>query len=359
MKILNILPLLTAMTLGLAMCGGCTTSRATFQRPAPGEDLEKIIYYGSLAGNSHNTQPWKVRIINNSSFEVHADFSRKLHVVDDTARGLYISLGAFIENCAAAAGAMGYRCDVTYTADKNSDEKAAVITLARAAADTIDLKDIEARRTIRTPFSAKPLSESHLSGLIAGEGGSAHYFTRDSAEGKYIERNTALAYAQQARDPAAKDELAGWMRFSNKDAVARRDGLTTSGMGIGGIAGFIVSNFMKPEDSKTESFVNEGIKKAAAQLSSYAGWIVITQPADTPQMWMETGRIYERINIRCRKYMIGFHPVNAMIEEDNYEREAARAIPLKGKIQFIARVGYVDSYPDAVSVRRDIREIIR
>jgi hypothetical protein len=342
----------------LAMCSACSITRSSFQKNTGSEEIKKIIYYGSLAGNSHNTQPWIVKIKSDTQFEIHADFSRKLHIVDDSARGLYISLGAFIENCVIAAKAYGYDAQVTYTAEKNSDRRAAAITLAAASKSAFDLSELELRRTLRTPFSKKPITSSHLKALLGNEN-DTHYFAAGSSEAEYIAANSLLAYSQQSRDPKAAEELAKWIRFSNSDVKAKRDGLTTAGMGIDGIAGFFVSNFMKPEDSKENSFIEQGIKKAEAQLSNYAGFIVIAQSADTPAGWMQTGRIYERINIRCRSMMIGCHPINALIEEDNYEREAAKSIPVKGSIQMIVRIGYVDSYPEAVSVRRDINEIIQ
>jgi hypothetical protein len=57
--------------------------------------------------------------------------------------------------------------------------------------------------------------------------------------------------------------------------------------------------------------------------------------------------------------MIGFHPMNQMIEEDNFEKDANEQLSLQGIIQFVARIGYVDEYPPANSVRRSVKEIIR
>jgi hypothetical protein len=86
---------------------------------------------------------------------------------------------------------------------------------------------------------------------------------------------------------------------------------------------------------------------------------VIIQNEDSPERWIKIGRLYEKLNLACRDMMIGFHPMNQMIEEDNFEKIANGHLFLPGVIQFVARVGYVDEYPQANSVRRSVKEIIR
>lgn len=51
---------------------------------------------------------------------------------------------------------------------------------------------------------------------------------------------------------------------------------------------------------------------------------------------------------------IGFHPMNQVIEEPEFENEANTFFGFSGKIIFIARIGYVKEYPAPVSVRRPV-----
>ncbi|MCK7526190.1 MAG: hypothetical protein MZV64_55595 [Ignavibacteriales bacterium] len=115
--------------------------------------IEQIIYYASLAGNSHNTQPWYVEIVNDSLLYLKADFSRKLHIVDPDARGLFISLGAFIENLELAAGSLGYKADIEITAQHKNDSNVATIHLSKSQKSGYDLNQIENRRTLRNSIS--------------------------------------------------------------------------------------------------------------------------------------------------------------------------------------------------------------
>ncbi|MBN2435322.1 MAG: hypothetical protein JXK07_08665 [Spirochaetes bacterium] len=351
----------TFLTVCLVFClafVSCTATRSSFKQVKHESDILKIIYYGTLAGNSHNTQPWKVKIIDDKTIEIYADFSRKLEVVDETSRGLYISLGAFIENCVLSAGALGYHADVKYSSEFSGDHMAASITVKKADHTDFDLADISARATLRTPFKTEPVSKSDLSFLIGSDQESVLFIKADSENGKYISQQNLLAYTQQSRDTRAKEELAGWIRFANSDVKKHRDGLTTAGMGIKGFSALFVRNFFSPEDSKSDSFVEAGIKKAEVQLSNQAGWIVIKQPGSTPTDWMEAGRVYQRVHLKCRSCMIGFHPFNAVLEENNYEREFNKKIRINGTVHLLARIGYVDSYPKPVSVRRTVEDIL-
>ena len=343
----------------VSIISGCgSASRENFHQEFSNQ-IEKIIYYASLAGNSHNTQPWYVYVESDSLLFIKADFSRKLQIVDPDACGLFISLGAFIENLQLAAASLGYKAEVRITAKHKNDSNVATIYLSESQKNGYNLSQIENRRTLRTPFHNTEISKEHLKSLIGNNNSKVIYFSSSSEEGKYIAEQTLAAYTQQAKDDQAKQELANWMRFSNSDVEKYRDGLTTSGIGITGFGGFFVRNFYKPEDSMKDSFIKTGIEKTKEQIENCGGWLVIIQNEDSPESWIKTGRLYQRLNLVCRDLMIGFHPMNQMIEEENFEEKANERLSQSGVIQFIARVGYVDEYPPANSVRRSVKEIIR
>lgn len=355
MKTKSIITLATLVSI-ISGCGSVSRDNFHEEFSSP---IEQIIYYSSLAGNSHNTQPWYVEIVNDSLLYLKADFSRKLHIVDPDARGLFISLGAFIENLELAAGSLGYKADIEITAQHKNDSNVAAIHISKSPTSGYDLNQIKNRRTLRTPFHNTEISKKHLNKLIDDNSSEVIYFSSSSVEGKYIAEQTLAAYTQQAKDDQAKQELANWMRFSNSEVEKHRDGLTTSGMGITGFGGFFVRNFYKPEDSMKDSFIKTGIDKTKEQTENCGGWLVIIQNEDSPERWIKTGKLYEKLNLACRDMMIGFHPMNQMIEEDNFEKNANEHLSLPGVIQFVARVGYVDEYPPANSVRRSVKEIIR
>jgi len=320
-------------------------------------ELYQILYYASLAGSSHNSQPWKAEVYGVDSILVFADITRTLPIVDPTSRELYISIGAFIENLNIAATCYGYKTDIkTNQMPVCSSSPVASIALSQSGEkmDGTILDEIKLRTTLRTPFDTTLIKQSDWKELASIDDSSIHYYSATSEQGKYIAKKELEAYTQQAKEIHAQNELASWIRFSNKDAKEKQDGLTTSGMGINGIGGLVVRNFFKPEDSKKESFVTQGINKTALQVENCGGWIVITQESENIKDWINTGRLYQAIHLKCRKMNIGFHPMNQIAEETDYENEARAVLALNGKIMFIARIGYVENYPEPVSIRRPV-----
>lgn len=352
-RIINHL-ILATMVFSIFGCACTSTSRSDFEENLNDKsDVYSILYYASLAGNSHNTQPWKVKMIDDYTMEVYADTLRHLKVVDPTRRGLFISLGAFIENINLAAGSFGYSADIVIKAEKTTDTLAAVIKLSKTEKTNFSLVDLENRKTTRTPFENSPINANDLK-LITESFTNVVFIPANSDNGKYISTKTLEAYTQQANNEDAKNELAAWICFSNADVKANRDGLTTGGMGIKGFGGFMVRNFFKPADSKKQSFVDKGVDKTKAQVENCAGWILISQTEDTPENLINTGRIYKQMNITCSKLDIGFHPMNQMIEERNFENEAQIYLNNQGVIQFVARIGYVKETNKSSSVRRAV-----
>lgn len=320
-------------------------------------NIYKILYYASLAGSSHNSQPWKAELYPNDSIILFADASRLLNIVDPKGVELFISLGAFIENLDIAANAMGYDAKITlYETEINSSVPAASIKLTKnGSAQKMDiLKELELRTTLRIPFDTLAIKSIDLEKLTSISPHYISFIPSNSTDGSFIAKKELEAYTLQAYQKDAQDELASWMRFSNKDVNTKRDGLTPAGMGIKGVAGFMVRNFMKPEDSKKESFVKSGVEKTQHQVENCGGWIIISTKKEGTSELINVGRVYERINIQCRSLNIGFHPMNQIIETPSIYQEISQKVAIKGEIRFIARIGYVNDYPAPVSKRRPV-----
>ena len=320
-------------------------------------DIYQVLYHASLAGSSHNSQPWRVEVYGNDSILVFADTTRKLPVVDPSGREMYMSVGAFIENLGIAAACYGYTTDIRINKRLNGAVSPVASIRLSGSGKTPDktaLDEITKRMTLRIAFDTVPLNAEDKAVLMAGDQENIHFIDASAEKGIYLRKQALAAYEQQAFNRQAQDELAGWMRFSNKDVRENLDGLTTAGMGITGMGGFMVRNFYKPEDSKKESFVTQGVDKTKRLVENCGGWILISQPADNVEGWINTGRLYQCIHLRCRKLNIGFHPMNQILEETKFREDPRLFAGYPDPVLFIARVGYVSEYPEPVSVRRPV-----
>ncbi|MGM0551667.1 MAG: Acg family FMN-binding oxidoreductase [Bacteroidota bacterium] len=348
------------MVLSTSLFHSCAPLKREHFMPANEQatQLQQLLYYASLAGSSHNTQPWMVQIIDKEHFCLFADTTRTLGVVDPHHRELFMSLGAFLENLTVAAEAYGYKAHITFGEDLSVTKKIASVYLEKSIDPTKQkrkflLNQLEDRCTLRGRFSTSPITAKDSKYLVRDTQGT-QLFSNNTEMGKFIGTNTLKAYRQQNFKEAVQEELAQWVRFSNKSVRQHRDGLTTAGMGITGMVGRVMQLFFTPKSVKGKAFVNKGIEKTAEQVAHCGGWLVISTSGDEPADWIEAGRIYERINLHCRTLHIGMHPMNQLIEEENFKTEAQAKLPAGAYIQFVARVGYVPHYPQPVSVRRPV-----
>ena len=188
-------------------------------------DARELIRYATLAASSHNTQPWKFRI-QQDSITILPDFSRRCPVVDPDDSHLFKSLGCAAENLVHAAAAQGFSADVRF----NTEQESIVIFLNRdASTRATDLyRAITARQCVRTAYDGTPLGAPELEMLErAGEGRNVRTIMLFST----AQKDTVIDYVTrgnvaQLTDRAFRDELVAWIRFNPGVAMRTGDGLS-------------------------------------------------------------------------------------------------------------------------------------
>ena len=323
-------------------------------------DEKQILFLASLAPSGHNTQPWFVRPLAPYRWIIGNDRRKWLPAVDPQQRETLLSLGAFFQNLEFAAAAFGYACRWTLLAVTNQDAWVAEVQLVKTAAGNFtDVEAMKNRRTLRAGFSRAALRPADLAHLIAGEPEFIHHLPATSREGRFVSEQTIEANRLQGyRDPAQR-ELADWIRFSGADARRERDGLTTGGMEIEGLAGWAVRNFYGKSDVLKSAFRERGLDRVRAQVVASAGWILITSRDGSVASLLETGRRMQRLFLKVRARGIGLHPMTQILEEPSTRSALTPAVGLGDGVQFILRVGYVADYPPAVALRRPVAWFLR
>lgn len=318
-----------------------------------------IFHYASLAPSSHNIQPWKVRIIDNSNFEITIDTSRTLRAVDPDMREVYISMGTFLENLLQAAESYGYKCSYTI-----KTEGSFLISLKMekskdpSAINNENLKRIALRRTLRKNYLSKPVPDSIIRDIFAEDYDNILYFPQPSMQSKLIADATLSANSIQVNNNASQKELSEWIRWSNSDAKKHMDGLTPATMEIDGLSGFFVRTFYDKENVMSEGFKKQTLGLVKEQLDQSGNWIIITTKDNSAPSLINTGMIYERAMFRIREHNIAFHPMSQAIEEKEVYQNLKKSLNIDGFIQFIIRAGYVEEYPKPVSLRRPVEEFM-
>ncbi len=323
-------------------------------------DEKEILFLASLAPSGHNTQPWFVQYLAPFHWIIGNDKNKWLPAVDPNQRETMLSIGAFIQNLEYAAASFGYVCDWNLLAATNQDERVMEVKLVKKAAkNSFDTAQIKNRRTVRSGYLNDLLKKEDFKYLVDSEPEYIHYLSVGGKENQYINEQTIEANRLQTyRDPA-QAELADWIRFSSADAAKYRDGLTTAGMEIEGISGFVVRNFYDKFDVMKTDFREKGLDKVKKEVSESAGWILITSKDNSVETLLETGRRMQRLFLKVREKNIAIHPMTQILEEPATRETLNQSIGINENIQFILRTGYLKNYPEPVSLRRPVEWFLR
>lgn len=316
---------------------------------------EEMLYLASLAPSGHNTQPWKVKYLAPFHWIIGNDRSKWLPAVDPEQRETILSIGAFLQNLEYAAGSFGYSCEFMLLADNNRAEDLVEVVLKKTGQQpAFDVNKIRMRRTVRSNYRSETIKKEHLDNLSGGEAGAFHFFPNGSKEYRWLNEQTIEANRRQAYRDDAQSELADWMRFSRKAAQMHCDGLTTAGMEITGISGWVLRNFYSREDVLTQTFREQGIDKVRAQVGQSGGWLLLSSRDSSTATLLETGKRFQRMLLQTREKLIAVHPMTQILEEAPHRDALQRTFGFSDPVQFILRIGYIDHYPDPVSLRRPV-----
>lgn len=338
-----------------------TVARKNLYNYLPGldDDRLEIIYLAALAPSGHNTQPWTVRILDENHWLIGTESGRWLPAVDPENREVILSLGAFLENMVVAAGVKGYAVAVEIVGKKLTDTELLDIKLHKVKnVTTFDLTALKLRRTVRNNFLTSFLSNEDIRFLTEENKESCLYYSQDSKEGNYLAKGTLVANQLQAYRNPAQEELAKWIRWSNHDIEHYRNGLTPETMEIEGISRWYVKNFYSIQTVLEKSFREATIKRIQAQVTVGSGWLVITSKDSSIPELIAAGRKLQRIWLQARNKKIALHPMSQILEEEPMQQEIASALGIRDKIQFIVRIGYINNYPQPVSPRMPVNNII-
>lgn len=319
------------------------------------DDEREILYLASLAPSGHNAQPWFVKYIEPYHWIIGNDKSKWLPGVDPTQRETILSIGAFLQNVEYAAGNSGYVCQFTLLATSNQDENIVDVKLTKSINSIkYNIQKIKQRRTVRSNYLSTVLKKEDVAYLTNEETDFIHYFSNLSKEHQWLNEQTIEANRIQTYRDDAEKELAEWIRFSSKDAKTHCDGLTMASMEIEGISAWYLRNFYTKADVMKNGFREKSMDSVKEQVAKSAGWLLITSKDNSVATLLETGKRLQRLLLKIRERNIAIHPMSQILEETETRQILPASIGVSDNLQFILRTGYVENYPQPVSLRRPV-----
>ncbi len=350
------------------LLSSCSGVRRSHSKPplVPIEEIPElddqsvaILHYASLAPSGHNSQPWYVQKKARFDWVIGADPARRLPAVDPHNRELLLSIGAFTENLSLAAAAYGYELAVQVLASKPTDEEILKVILKKEPGVPYPLNRIAARRTVRNGLKPGEIRKNDIEKLAKPLAPNFFYFPRGSEHGKCLTEWAIESFRDQTNRDEAQRELASWIRFSDKEATKYRDGLTPESMEITGPSGWWVRQLYGPKDVLKTEFRRQGIDGTAKIAREGGGWVIVTSPGEKIADLIETGRNFQKMFLLARDLKIAIHPMTQMLEEEKWRNEIRKPHGPQMVPQFVLRVGYLDKYPDPVSLRRPVSRFLK
>ena len=317
----------------------------------------QMLYHASLAPSGHNAQPWRVRVRTPDRWQLGVDPARRLTAVDPHDREAMLSLGAFLENLTQAGQHLGRPVELAGTVDNEEDPAEAVLFVGSSDARAVNLAALSERRTLHGPLAPRRLRRAHVRELLLGIPDGL-YVPPGSQQADWLNEAAVEAVRAQIHRAPVMEELSKWIQWDNAGARARRAGLTPAALGIDGFAGWWTRTFYEPEDVLAKRFGDAAVRRAANEVGSCGGWLIVTSPDDRNESLLRAGRHCERLWLRARSMDVGIHPMSQALEESPGREQIANLLGTEGPVQFLLRVGYAADYPAPVSLRLPLNAFV-
>lgn len=110
---------------------------------------------------------------------------------------------------------------------------------------------------------------------------------------------------------------------------------------------------------KSRVFREKGIAKTAKLAREGAGWLVITSKTNSVEDIIDAGRRFQRMALAAKEKMIAIHPMTQTLEEGQGQKKIRENHESHIVPQFMLRVGYVEKYPNPVTLRRPVEWFVR
>ena len=323
------------------------------------EDLAEALHYAALAANSHNAQNWRLEIHTaDRQIKVFMDNLRTLPATDPARREAYISLGCYLESLSSALDTFGYDSEIAYTTDQKGGNEIAAVSFRKrnkAAINEKQLTIIKRRHTDKTAYKTEPINPADIRQLL-DKYPQIRCFETGSPQFNYIQQETLAAMAEQNQNSAYRKELNRWLRFSNREAEQKQDGMPAEQLGIRGITKGFYYLTTNHGNAEKDSFAKQSLKIAANQLEHCSAFFVISGGSNIID-WIETGRTTQSFWYDCVEKGISLHPISALPEVRPADNIKAK-LDLSANAQMILRAGYVEDYGQNTGYRRNLADYI-
>jgi hypothetical protein len=317
--------------------------------------LRDAVAAAVMAPSSHNTQPWRFRLIE-STLELYADPGRQLHVIDADRRQQITSCGCALYNARVAVRARGFVDDVTVNLADSQDPYLLATLRLGTPHITTDLEHelvaaIPNRRTNRRPFLPRPVALDVTDAMIEAAAAEGATMVRLDPEQKHqlghlIDEADRLQYG----DPAFRAELAHWLRPTGS---RKHDGIPFVEKEYGSALPFTVMRALRSPGIGDQFGALEDSLVQGAPVVAVIGTI-----SDDPADWLDCGQALEAVLLRATALGMSAAFFNQVLEIPGLRNQVTNLVPQIGSPQMVFRLGYPEDAVHHPAPRRDLSDVL-
>jgi len=316
-----------------------TPWRTKLSQKGEDTDLDQILRLAILAPSSHNSQPWILKIKDNTIL-VYADFSRRLNVSDTNDRQLHISIGCAITNATVAADYFNYLSKIEYFPDSADKNLLARITF------------------IPNPQSSS--GQDHLAHSILTRVTNRNRYEADQPPNIFFEHAQALSTKSLGlyfiQETSQKTQLADIVLSSLGDALSNvlfrkelsqyvKSNLTSSEVGMPGFGlGFpLPVSLLAPTLIKYVNVSKLSRKQDELLLKQFTPLFgVICTETDGQVDWIKAGQAYEHVALIAESMNLKTAILAAPIQIGDYYKSLQKILSTFFRPQVFFRLGYTN-----------------
>ena len=304
-------------------------------------DYDKLVFlleFGTLAPSSHNSQPWEFQIdSDNLSILFFKSKKRTISVGDPNDTLSYISIGCAIENVVIAADYFGYKTDVTYD-ENHESELCATLKLTQDHNKSLDnnhlIFQINKRLVNRGKYEAKLPPDVFLKKI--------ERLSFENCKVVVIQDSKTISSAGEIANNASiklmdsqpfRNELSSYVKNNFTKSYV---GIPAFGMQINNLLSLVVPTFVRIFNMDKLSK-----KQNMALFSKHTPIIVvITSKEDAKKDKLISGRIYQKIALYAMAENIKTSPWGSASVHNESRKKLQILLNTDFYPEFLFRMGY-------------------
>ena len=327
--------------------------------------------HAQRAPSPHNTQPYRLRIIDEQEAEVIFLPRRGLYVADPLGRFTWLTAGVFIEICSIAAHSLGFELDIVCdyspmypNGDVVSPQTIARLRLVEASRPfgDLDAKLILQRQTSRLAYDGTICPPDVIEELKAEAHRFSHEFeTRVDAESiRWVIELNKQALFHDLDNNGQRIELIKWLRFDQREEDLMNDGLSARCLTFNGplLRSFFMHHkfWTMPGVRDVVGAVYGSTMKGIGTIGWLRGRYI------TNQDWMAAGKVMIRLWLILTRHSYYWHPYGSVITSENARLNMIKYLDLpdegdgESMVWLLLRLGR--SAPPPLSKRLPFEEIV-